>query len=1475
MKSMKRRYRSLALILAIVSVISIFPARLPAYAGTAALDLEITDPSRLTIIGNTSNQGFFPAEGGQEGKLEIVTQSAQIRDSHLHEPDFMIDGGDFTLSFSASFQSLVENTHASYWLYNGFGVGVSYRDGEGKLRTLRVNFCKLNANDQTVHVTVGKGGGSFNFAGAATNFNHMTVDLSNPTEFHRWSLMYSSEDNALTLLLDGQPIRQNGVTLAPTGNPWFINTNSTFGKEGLVLTNVLFSTAASYVAPGTNNHVLLDSMSLETEGGTGEEGFTLTLAENDGSDDGRLLTAGMAAANSHRAGAEIRATDGAILAKLDTALNTAAQLYRYDPAFLAGQGSFELSFTASLNSMVTLKTQTAVGLNGVGIQLNVPDGEGNMILYRINMSSLNPDTGELSLYLGKRAAAPVTALTGNNLFSAHSARIDNPGEPHAFKLAYDSASDRMTLFIDGVSVASQQSPGIVSHMTLPVNGNLPGLYITNAISAVGAVDMSLPGNDVLLDDFRLVKHFDGDEAAVDYALDVLRLSSIKGINPGSLQSNLVRNDLILPEGSAAAGVSFNWDSSNEQAVSPSGQVSPGQTEQTAALTVLASRGDAEKSKSFDLIVLAEEPELSPPRSSPALYFTELCDSVDEPARWARGHTRDSFSFIDSHGKSADYETDIPEGRFMVYQRGGSLGQSRIHKINVIPDGGAFSIEMDARLIELARPAPSQTRESYRAVTGFGIGATAAGRSFFATLNNMEDGTLDVYIATENGTAGAPVDMNAMTYQKTTVPFEADRLYHKLALAFDGKNTVSVLIDGETVASAQSRLYPSALLKAEAVYIYGHSLYADPAPDSPTNLVYLDNIAVRKPFAIQGVETDPASNTGLFRAVASVAQDVDGTLPGAGLCLETTLRMEGETVGSVVTPVSSGSVEVLIPNIERAGTVTAVYRLTDSGGALLSEHSEDLRLLSTPIPVLPGDIVTAESGEIYLFQGLDALPDADSWDKMSYTYASGGEGVLLVSGQEAAPLQVPVTLNGWLGVYVGTTADCGEIRISAGGETHLRQLNLSPGEISAGTKQLGDTFVFAANFSGDRLTIELPEELSSVVGYIKLVGLTEEEIAVAQLPPSTQGNANKMMVDDDGMGAFQGGRFTQVSDLYRYVEQIGANLNFGNLSFCMGTSTGLNYDSAYAGRSFEGILDRFRDKMREIDVRQVQSMRAILDESGGQAPAELMAVHGDSRQVNVFANLRMNFCYGVNADFPHLNGPVYFDFYDKGYLTSNGINLSYKNQEVRDYFIGVLTEMAGFASIDGILLDFTRYPILVLDEYENGDYDQKKAFITDFMREVRQTISDQYGEDFKIGVKIIRDTYEADAMDLQRWIDEGLIDLLIASEKSRETFFDPAPFVEMVEGTDTELYVAIISSDVNTIPLTKEQYLLRALSLYREGVDGVMTGTLLPISGEVPVEYRILGDPNELEKWYGLQYPYSLGKATILADALIPAVAPGE
>lgn len=617
-------------------------------------------------------------------------------------------------------------------------------------------------------------------------------------------------------------------------------------------------------------------------------------------------------------------------------------------------------------------------------------------------------------------------------------------------------------------------------------------------------------------------------------------------------------------------------------------------------------------------------------------------------------------------------------------------------------------------------------------------------------------------------------------------------------------------------------------------------------------------------------------------------------------LNLALKSDDDVLFETSVALTSNYAYVHMNSMQQTGVLNLSASLVRDDG-ILHEYSRKL-YVSEAMQIVPkGGEITSVPGITHLFDQMERIEnyEDEGWKLVQYKY-SGHEDLYYALDSKASTgeLEIPVDLVGWFGIVMGYLDGTQQIGIDFGeGFTDLeveKTIFLPRQEI--GENIIKEAFLGAANFQGQKIKLRAVNPSKARVAYIKFVGLTDEQIDIYQAPSD---GIKRAAFNNDGYSDFCSGYYPDKQSLLQRAVDIYKNKDVGIFEFCLGTTFGLNYNSKIAGMPYSNITQKWKDQlMRDIDKTGVNQIQRFAESN--MIPIQEVALRADEYGIKTFASLRMNAFYDPAVN-PWLNGNLYDQYADYRIKTASGAytnNISYASQIIRDLITDILVEASSFEGVDGVNLDFNRYPDCLgyedelvdpfIEEYgfdprEKQDEEQAKIWISykagiynDFLRNLRERLP--YKE---ISVRIPESGWKEYGFDLKTWIDNKYIDVLIPSTIGYESFFDIKPFVELVKGSDVKLYGGInhylaghdltkqeedlikkgVKVDLGHSYVTKEQYLERAWTLYRAGCDGIhifnnWRGT--DIVG-------FIGDKQYVERWYTFEYSANVKSETIIIE----------
>jgi hypothetical protein len=829
-------------------------------------------------------------------------------------------------------------------------------------------------------------------------------------------------------------------------------------------------------------------------------------------------------------------------------------------------------------------------------------------------------------------------------------------------------------------------------------------------------------------------------------------------------------------------------------------------------------------------------------------LNDNCVSLNN-TNWIKSPGYTESSFVADNNDNNKYYTHIPYGQYLFYN---TLSNS-ISKINkdVKIGAGPFNIEFDAKIEDLQTPS---SNEGWR---GFVLDVFANNKRYRLSFNSKDsDNKIKINLMNKASGEGS--------FQTADVSLPKDNNIHRWSIKYDGNKVISVLLDGTNIASFNNPQLVSTGINDMVV------LYSDMNNVATgINKIYIDNFAVVKPLSIKDLSVTADETKQSVSASISMTIEDEKLIKDNHYTVKCSLYKNDKIVAEDTSTLDKATISFTLNNITQSGEMKLVVAII-SVDKTIEEISKIINMTVSTINLEPGQTINSQPGKVYLYSQMDRLSsngqeDAQhsGWELGTYRdYESNVNGTIIENGENALDVRMPVNLNGWFRVYVGYVTGTESFKISKTDGSSPLQIN---SDISLESKELyGDQWIYEkstiiSNFNNNSIEIFPNSSKRARIAYIKLVGLTQEQISIYGKQDEKK---RTVLYDFDGYSGFFDGLYPDIDTLKSKTVDILTGKNIGELNWCLGTTGMLTYNSKYAGMAFEGVGE-FDDQLRDGDKLAKDQILNIL--SSGKSPLEIVADRGRENGMKVNASFRMDTFYNP-AIYGFLNGAMYNEY--KQFTQSGNQFLSYYYPEVRSYIKNVLLEAASVSNVGGITLDFCRYPTIFGSE---TPADQRVVIMNDFLRSLRKelpinktiTIRVPYRNPMQYG------------FDINTWIKEGLLNRLIPSSINSEEFFNVKPYVDMVENTNVQLYIGI-SADVSGHDITKQeeelvkqglyihnkeylaiqQYLLRAYEVYKAGADGIFlfnSSSTLYIDNKAPIESTFMGEKTQIQKWHEFDY----------------------
>jgi len=335
-------------------------------------------------------------------------------------------------------------------------------------------------------------------------------------------------------------------------------------------------------------------------------------------------------------------------------------------------------------------------------------------------------------------------------------------------------------------------------------------------------------------------------------------------------------------------------------------------------------------------------------------------------------------------------------------------------------------------------------------------------------------------------------------------------------------------------------------------------------------------------------------------------------------------------------------------------------------------------------------------------------------------------------------------------------------------------------------------------------------------------------------------------DADNMFLYKGPPM-QPEDVHPYIDQIAAA---GVTTFCMSPNDGMvmNFPSQHArmlgDEDDPAILKQLEDEGLNKPgtlSRAALNYRAFVEQ--GHDAMGIAVERAKQQGLEVFISFRMNEVHGVDTPdkFPYnLILSRFWEEHPEYWIGQPGDELSQLHQdilgprtspvvgkwlpggldfahdEVRQRRFEQIVECCERYEVDGLELDFQRFPMFLKYGEEQQNLDVMTAFVRQ-LREMTNRIGKERGRPMQLTARIMArpEQNRAVGLDVFHWAKEGLVDFLIASHYLRNDF--PLPVQEYREHlpSDFPLYASI------EVEPQADTYRTLAKQLYADGADGLL------------------------------------------------------
>ena len=189
---------------------------------------------------------------------------------------------------------------------------------------------------------------------------------------------------------------------------------------------------------------------------------------------------------------------------------------------------------------------------------------------------------------------------------------------------------------------------------------------------------------------------------------------------------------------------------------------------------------------------------------------------------------------------------------------------------------------------------------------------------------------------------------------------------------------------------------------------------------------------------------------------------------------------------------------------------------------------------------------------------------------------------------------------------------------------------------------------------------------------------------------------------------------------------------------------------------------------------------------------------------------------------------------------------YAYPAVRDYTYSIITELFERFDVDGVEMDFNRHPAM----FRREEAYQNRYLMTDLVSRVRKrmdAVGAERGRKLKLCVRVpptLADSARI-GLDVRTWIEDGLVDVVVAGVGWIPFEMPIAEFVEAARGSNTSVYGCVEALR----PLIDDNALRAAAYRYwQAGVDGIYLYNYFTMSPQwIRRTLPQLADPKALDR----------------------------
>jgi hypothetical protein len=388
-------------------------------------------------------------------------------------------------------------------------------------------------------------------------------------------------------------------------------------------------------------------------------------------------------------------------------------------------------------------------------------------------------------------------------------------------------------------------------------------------------------------------------------------------------------------------------------------------------------------------------------------------------------------------------------------------------------------------------------------------------------------------------------------------------------------------------------------------------------------------------------------------------------------------------------------------------------------------------------------------------------------------------------------------------------------------------------------------------------------------------VAEESEEMAQLRQAAKHRQRRIIYNNDG-GDLYGRRIRSVEDFLDHWTEKVLGTQVDSIFYCTGVTTVYSHDTEIAER-YDDLVDAiedtsdgstyFRNNMPILRKAGVDSLKATIrraHEAGLEVfwSHRINDTHDSSpeceRLLSQWKRKHPECLMGVPEDtkkYPSSSTKYWWSALD------------FEQPEVRDYLYRITEEVGRRYDVDGIEIDYWRYPVFFRPNMDGQPATSSQLdILTEFQRSIRQMAvreGAKRGRPILIAARVPMsvDACRNVGIDIKRWLKEDLLDVMSLGNGEAWPNIPAGAIMELGHEYDVPVYPCLKYSGYGINHL--RTWRAAAANAWRAGADGVYFFNITPYNyrdpDELTPQFKELGDPAKLmalDKWFSATAPYA-------------------